>query len=1134
MLANLAVDQTAVIGAEVAVTTGVAQNARSEVIAGYVLEERIGVGGYGEVWRAIGPGGLPKAVKILHGQHDGPQADAELKSLERMRALRHPFLISIERIEVIDDRLIIVTELAEGSLEARFKQVRRAGHRGIPSDELLGYMRDAADALDFLVDRHGLQHLDVKPSNLLLQGEHLKVADFGLVKDIRQAHVSLVGGFTPLYAPPELFEGRPCRNSDQYSLAICYQMMLTGTPPFAGRTAAQLTAQHLNSPPDLASLPLSDRPAVTRALSKKPGARFESCRQFVDRLSERNPKESRSQASRVPAGQSLSRPTGIAPPPGGLPSSDTTTVRTKRPNLAAVPLPPVNQSPLSPTYRPTIFLGIGGLGGRVLRSLRRQLTDRFGEDLSLPALPLLYIDTDPQGISASRTGDDGSVLQHNEALAIPLREPKDYRSYSGELLQWLSRRWLYNIPKSRRAEGIRPLGRLALVDHHKAIRNRIREVVEKATSDDALRLTGDTTGLPLEKGPPDVVFVASISGGTGSGAVLDAAYLVRDVLSELQLEKATISATLLCAPGSRSQANKIELSNAVACLKELERYGSAHADYPGDPTCELPASDRCPFDNVHVVHLGDASEPAACQQELEKTAEYLYRRVASPARAFFEACRREDEDGANPSGETASLKTFGIAAHRGTADENALNEAESLCQALMRRWRGAFPPSAEGRPASEPGVAQRTHALFDKLRLGAEQVAATATTMTQGELGKRMDTYFHARWARLHTQESLATSDPGSLVNAIDREYSTQRPEDKDAEHPAAILRHLQRQLHSSAQKCVHAVQGELLAIMNGSAKRLDGASEALGDFVFRLNESAENLVPLVQKIRGDLEQLKRAAAPDGGNSNGGTTSEPGQAESTAQRHLSLCRRYFMLKFCEGIWLCWMRYLQTIRDTVTQTVPVLTSLQARLQELEDHFGRAIKMRDCGSTSGTRAERESNAPAACDAIDEFLVRAFDDKLRLDGRIGPASFMSNEQNRGWKGASDSIRNEALTFLAGQGLAPASQEDSSVMVADDEANLVESVAPRIANVGGGRRVLAVIPNHTTPADWQQRLAAKFGNCVTMQPGADSEFFFYCEVEGIAIPTVIDHLACEHAGILEMASRLHTRIDVEWEAGQ
>ena len=91
-------------------------------VAGYTLEERIGVGGYGEVWRAIGPGGLHKAVKILFGKLDGHQADSELKSLDRIRELRHPFLLNVERIEVCDGRLIVVTELADCCLQDRFEE----------------------------------------------------------------------------------------------------------------------------------------------------------------------------------------------------------------------------------------------------------------------------------------------------------------------------------------------------------------------------------------------------------------------------------------------------------------------------------------------------------------------------------------------------------------------------------------------------------------------------------------------------------------------------------------------------------------------------------------------------------------------------------------------------------------------------------------------------------------------------------------------------------------------------------------------------------------------------------------------------------------------------------------------------
>ena len=82
----------------------------------------------------------------------------------------------------------------------------------------------------------------------------MKVADFGLVKDVRQSQASLVGGMTPLYAAPEVFRGTPSPHSDQYSLAIVYQEMLTGTLPFCGGNAAELTLQHLNDEPDLGAL----------------------------------------------------------------------------------------------------------------------------------------------------------------------------------------------------------------------------------------------------------------------------------------------------------------------------------------------------------------------------------------------------------------------------------------------------------------------------------------------------------------------------------------------------------------------------------------------------------------------------------------------------------------------------------------------------------------------------------------------------------------------------------------------------------------------------------------------------------------------------------------------------------------
>src|SRR5258705_901265 len=92
---------------------------RSEPIPGYQLRQRIGAGGYGEVWSAEATGQLVKAIKFVYGQMDETRAARELKSLNLIKGVRHPFLLSLERIEVVDDQLVIVTELADGSLKDR-------------------------------------------------------------------------------------------------------------------------------------------------------------------------------------------------------------------------------------------------------------------------------------------------------------------------------------------------------------------------------------------------------------------------------------------------------------------------------------------------------------------------------------------------------------------------------------------------------------------------------------------------------------------------------------------------------------------------------------------------------------------------------------------------------------------------------------------------------------------------------------------------------------------------------------------------------------------------------------------------------------------------------------------------------
>ena len=264
-----------------------------EPIPGYRLLEPLGRGGFGEVWKCLAPGGLYKAIKFVSEDPSGTMglerapAVEELEAIQRVKSVRHPFLLSMERVEICDGELIIVMELADRSLLDLLNQRRSAGHKGIERDELLGYLREAANVLDHMNFQHGLQHLDVKPANLFLIADHVKVADFGLVQNLaggENASTVCLAAITPLYAAPELFRNSLSSSCDQYSLAVVYQELLTGTLPFVGKNSRQLMLQHTSDPPNLESLDEADRLVIARALEKDPTRRFGSCTELVQAL----------------------------------------------------------------------------------------------------------------------------------------------------------------------------------------------------------------------------------------------------------------------------------------------------------------------------------------------------------------------------------------------------------------------------------------------------------------------------------------------------------------------------------------------------------------------------------------------------------------------------------------------------------------------------------------------------------------------------------------------------------------------------------------------------------------------------------------------------------------------------------
>src|SRR5262249_18007281 len=161
---------------------------------------------------------------------------------------------------------------ADRTLMDRLNEAQRQGLPGVPFDELMEYMREAAKGLDHL-HSIGVQHRDVKPQNLLLVGGGVKVADFGLAKVLEQTAATNTGALTPAYGAPEFLKGRVSPHSDQYSLAVAYCLLRSGRPPFTGGPA-QVMMGHLYETPDLTALPEAEQEIALRALAKDPNDRW--------------------------------------------------------------------------------------------------------------------------------------------------------------------------------------------------------------------------------------------------------------------------------------------------------------------------------------------------------------------------------------------------------------------------------------------------------------------------------------------------------------------------------------------------------------------------------------------------------------------------------------------------------------------------------------------------------------------------------------------------------------------------------------------------------------------------------------------------------------------------------------------
>jgi eukaryotic-like serine/threonine-protein kinase len=263
----------------------------------YRLERELGRGSAAIVWLAhdmVEDHNV--AVKVL--RPEVAHTIASSRFLEEIRIdteLAHPHLLPVLGTGEFDGLLYYVTpHIAGGSLRARMDRERQ-----MPVEFSLAIVSDVADALEY-AHRHGVIHRDVKPENILIEGDHAFVADFGIARALTRAldeRITSTGMSvgTPAYMSPEQAAGNRDldERTDIYSLGCVLYEMLAGVAPFVGPSPESVIAQRFVHAPHAlrvyrATVSVEVERAVACAMALVPADRFRTMGEFVKALNGRD------------------------------------------------------------------------------------------------------------------------------------------------------------------------------------------------------------------------------------------------------------------------------------------------------------------------------------------------------------------------------------------------------------------------------------------------------------------------------------------------------------------------------------------------------------------------------------------------------------------------------------------------------------------------------------------------------------------------------------------------------------------------------------------------------------------------------------------------------------------------------
>jgi serine/threonine-protein kinase len=255
-----------------------------QIVGGYEVIGILGSGGMGSVYKVRNAiSGRIDAMKILNPElrESSDIGDRFLNEIKVLANLSHPNIAALHTALKADNQLLMIMEFVEGEdLDVKLK------HGPLPVGDGVFYISQVLSALDY-AHRRGVVHRDIKPANIAIQGDQVKLLDFGIARagSIRLTRTGMVLG-SLYYMSPEQVNGLDAdARSDLYSVAATLYRMLTGHRPIDGDSEfAVMRAQvaEIPVPPSRRnpSIPPTVSDIIMRGLMKDPNFRFQSANDF--------------------------------------------------------------------------------------------------------------------------------------------------------------------------------------------------------------------------------------------------------------------------------------------------------------------------------------------------------------------------------------------------------------------------------------------------------------------------------------------------------------------------------------------------------------------------------------------------------------------------------------------------------------------------------------------------------------------------------------------------------------------------------------------------------------------------------------------------------------------------------------